>query len=68
MAEGVGALYLYKINNLYKGKGISSPLILLTYFYVYPELFYSLFSIILSSILSRSEIRFASRVLDSYFY
>ncbi|MBB4077111.1 hypothetical protein GGR08_001428 [Bartonella fuyuanensis] len=57
-------LHLYVINNLYKGKGILIPLILLTYFSVYPELFYSLFSIILSKYV----IRFSSILLDSYFY
>lgn len=34
-----GALYLYVITSLYKDKGILIPLILLTYFYIYPEPF-----------------------------
>ncbi len=46
MAEGVGMPCLYKINKLYKGKGILWLLILLAYFSVYPEPFYRLFSII----------------------
>ncbi len=57
-------LCLYKINKLYKGKGILWLLILLAYFSVYPEPFYSLFSIILS----KYEIKFGRIELDSYFY
>ncbi len=57
-------LCLYKINNLYKGKGILWLLILLAYFYVCPEPFNSLFSIILS----KYETKFGRIELDSYFY
>ncbi len=39
MAEREGALYLYKINKLYKSSGILIPLILLTYFMSIPNLF-----------------------------
>ncbi len=60
----VGMLCLYKINNLYKGKGILWLLILLAYFSVYPEPFYSLYSVILSKYVTR----FSSMMLDSYFH
>ncbi len=39
MAEREGALYLYKINKLYKSSGVLIPLILLTYFMSIPNLF-----------------------------
>ncbi len=39
MAEREGALYLYKINKLYKSSGVLIPLIILTYFMSIPNLF-----------------------------